>query len=356
MRKDLLVLVWAVALGLTSGCIRVDTSSNSFEQGAELDLRASARVQRTGQISAELQLLEVDNRFGAVEVRGAGDGPAEWSWNLTVRAPSEALAQEAAAAARCEPDWDGKRLRLIVFLPDHKPRRLSFESNLFIRAPRSAAVQTHNQFGKTEIVELDGEVNARSGHGGIEIRNVRGAVRAETSFGSLLVSRVGPASLKNQHGKIEASDVRGDLTAETSFGALTAQAVAGNAKFVNQHGAIKGKQIGGSVEARTSFSPLDVEAMGPTMVCRNQHGALRLTSLSPALAHIEAETSFGPLDLALPTGIDPAIRARTSFGEIDSDFPIFMKPSGQDAFLGIDAGKPRITLANQHGRIRIVRR
>ncbi len=59
-----------------------------------MDLRAAAHVQRTGQISAELQWLEVDNRFGAVEVQGADDGPAEWTWNLTVRAPSEELAEE----------------------------------------------------------------------------------------------------------------------------------------------------------------------------------------------------------------------------------------------------------------------
>jgi hypothetical protein len=100
---------------------------------------------------------------------------------------------------------------------------------------------------------------------------------------------------------------------------------------------------------------MEIKGAGAKFVCHNQNGAIRLRATSAALANIEAKTSFGPLEVHLPAGLNPAIQARTTFAEIESDFPVLMKPRGEDPFAGIASETARITLQNQNGRIGVVR-
>ena len=376
-------ILWA----LTSGCNNVLNSSSGSFGG---NLNSVTNVTQKDEIAANLESLEVDNRFGAVNVVDAGDGTGEWSWTLTVRAMNDSLAKEAAAAANCKADRTGGRLRLLVSLPDSNGKQ-GFRSDLEIRVPKSVNVRTMNRFGHTTISGLKGDVDAAGQNGAVKIQNIGGKVKAQTSFASLTVSDVGPAALKNQNGRIEATHIRGALDAETSFASLvakdiggpvtlrnqnggiemagakgnadlktsfaplSAEKIAGSATLANQNGSIKGRDIIGSVKATTSFAPLEVESGGAILVCRNQNGSIRLRSTSHELAKVDAATSFGSLEVHLPSGMKPAIQASTSFAKVESDFPVLMKPTGQDPFADVEPGAPRVSLQNQNGPIRILR-
>ena len=126
--------------------------------------------------------------------------------------------------------------------------------------------------------------------------------------------------------------------------------------FNNQkRGTITGKDISGSVQAESTFAAMDIACAGPSLVCRNQSGALRLRATSASLAKVDARTSFGSIELTLLSSLHPVIQARTAFADIDSDFPVMLKPRGQDAFAGVAGGIARINLETQNGRIRIAR-
>ena len=376
-------ILWA----LTSGCNNVFNSSSGSFGG---NLNSVTNVTRKGEIAANLESIEVDNQFGAVNIVAAGDGPGEWSWTLTLRAKNDSLAKEAADAVNCKADQTGGLLRLLVSLPN-LGGKLNIRSDLEIRVPKSVDVRTMNRFGNTTISGLKGDVDATGKHGAVNIQNIGGKVKAQTSFASMTVSDVGPAALKNQHGGIEATHIRGALDAETSFASLvakdiggpvtlrnqhggievvgakgnadlktsfaslSAEKIAGLATFANQNGSVKGRDITGSVKASTSFAPLDVESGGAILVCRNQHGSIRLRSTSHELAKVDAVTSFGSLEVHLPSGMKPAIQASTSFAKVESDFPVLMKPAGQDPFAEVEPGTPRVSLQNQNGLIRILR-
>jgi hypothetical protein len=113
--------------------------------------------------------------------------------------------------------------------------------------------------------------------------------------------------------------------------------------------------ITGSVKASTSFAAIEVTGAGAKFVCHNQNGAIRLRATSTTLTSIEANTSFDALEVHLPDGLKPAVQARTTFADVESDFPVLMKPRGEDPFAGIAPDIARITLQNQNGKIRVVR-
>lgn len=385
--KTILYLMLLVAIAaILSGCTYV-TDSSFVSHG---DYRAVTNLTQTGELPAELKSLSVDNRFGALRVVGGEAGPGNWIWKLTVRARTEAEAQQAADAARCNLERDGHGWRLLVSLP-RLDGRASFQSDLTVQVPQAASLRTRNEFGQTEVANVNGEVESNGRNGSVEVRNAGSKVVAETSFAELKIRDCGPARLANQNGKIEATGIRGALEAETSFAQLVARDIAGpvrlrnrngaveltgaggnadiktsfaelsakgvkgDATLENQNGEITTTDVSGSVEARTSFGAIDVQAAGPKFTCLNHNGSIRLRAASTTLASIEAKTSFSPIEVRLPGSLKPAIQARTSFADIESDFPVLMKPRGTDPFVDVAPGTPRVTVENQNGPIRIAR-
>ena len=77
-------------------------------------------------------------------------------------------------------------------------------------------------------------------------------------------------------------------------------------------------------------------------------------SFSDTFTNLEVRTSYATLEVRLRAGLKPALHAHTSYGDIESDFPVLMKPRGQDAFAGQPPGAPRINLQNQNGKIRVI--
>jgi DUF4097 and DUF4098 domain-containing protein YvlB len=377
-------------LALTSGVLHPQRVMAASFFGS--DERAVTNVTRRAGLPADLKALEVDNRFGFVHVTATDSGPFDWEWNLTVKARNDDIARKGAAAVSFSVKTNAGNVRLTVELPNSNPfNRASFRSDLTIRVPRSAAIQSRNGFGETRITGLEGEVEAKSQHGLMEIRDAAGKVSAETSFGTLTVNNSGTATLRNSHGSITASKIRGPLNAETgfgsikatdvggavvlrnqhasvevvrvkgnadiktSFGPLRAELIEGDAVFANQHGSIEARSVTGNVNAETAFGALKVHGAGTAFNCLNRHGSIQVQATSTALTKLEAKTSFGSLDVRLPDDFAPAIYAKTSFAQVESDFPILLPPRGQEPFANVEAEKPRIRLQNEHGGIRVTR-
>lgn len=368
-------------------------------------LEASSSVSKTEAIAATTQLLEIENTMGPVRVIGTESGATEWTWKITAHAETEERARQAVAEAVCRVEVVGHRLRLVVTLPEARNVRrdyddgagnsmhvsmpeVQFESELIVHAPIAASVVTTNHYAATEISGLTGNADATGQSGPVDIRNVRGTVKATTSYANLKVVNTGAATLKNQSGPIDATDVHGGLNAETSYAALTAVNVdgavrlrdnsgsvhvtnagaadvqtsyadlrvadiRGDVDLADNSGRIDGRGITGSVNARTSYANLDISAAGSKIVCINQSGPIAVQATGK-LATLEATTSYAGLEVRLPAKLQPAVTAHTSYAEVESDFPVLLKPKGQDPFADTAPGTPRISLQNQSGGIRIL--
>jgi len=384
--KKLLSLIVAVTVSAAlTGCYFHVSNSSGWSFSS---LRAATNLVQSAEIPAGLKTLDVINAFGEIHITGADNVPAAWSQKLTVRARTDAVVQEIASNFICKAELDGDRLKLIVTAPNSFAPH-SFRSDLEITVPKSVAVQTHNQYGRTDISGISGDVEAASKFGAMELRDIGGKVRAETSYAALKISGTGPATLQNQFGSIEAIGIRGPLDAATSYASLDARDISGtvkirnqfgrvhvekageadlktsyaelrakeingDARLVNQFGRVAAEAITGSVKAETSYGPMDITGSGANFVCDNQFGGIKLQATSATLASLEARTSYAALEVRLPAALKPAVQAHTSYGDIESDFPVLMKSRSQDSLSDQPPGTPRINLHNQNGKIRVV--
>lgn len=383
--KNLLSFMAAMVLMAVTGCgVRVSNMTSwSFN-----NLRSSTNIVQSAEIPVGVKTLDVVNAFGSLEITGSDTGPALWSQNLTVRARSDEAVQEIATNFVCRAELDGDHLKLIVTEKDSsKPH--SFQSDLEITVPKGVTVKTHNKYGPTRISELNGEVEAASQFGIMEVHDIAGKVVAETSYAAMHVNSTGPAILRNQFGLLEAGEIHGSLDAstsyaaleahdiggtvklrnqfgrlqvekageadlKTSYGELRAKEITGDARMVNQFGRVAAEDITGSVNAVTSYGPMNIVGRGTNFVCDNQFGGISVEATSPALANLEAHTSYAALEVRLASSLRPAVTAHTSYGSIESDFPVTMKSHGQDSSAMQEMGAPSINLRNQNGKIRVV--
>jgi hypothetical protein len=385
MKRLLSIPIAAVALTAMTGCYF--SFSGPFGWSAS-NLKAATNLVLSAAIPADLKTLEVNNAFGAIRITGDDSGPFGWSQKITVSARTDADARQFASNLLCRADLVGDRLKLVVTVPESREPH-NFQSDLEITVPKSVATRTHDQYGRTEITGLNADVEAANRFGSMELRDISGKVRAETSYAALKINNTGPATLRNQFGAIDAVGVHGPLDAETSYAALDARdiggtvklrsqfgrmnvenagdadlktsyaelrvkEISGDARLVNQFGRVAAEAITGAVRAETSYGAMDITGPGANFICDNQFGGITVRATSDTLTNLEARTSYATLTARLPAGLKPALQAHTSYGDIESDFPVLMKPRGQDAFAGQPPGTPRINLQNQNGKIRVI--
>lgn len=372
-------------MAVLSGCYFNVSSPSGW---SDHDLKAVTNSVQSAGIPAGLKSLDVKNAFGAIHITGAPNGPFNWSQKLTVHARTDEVVQQLASNLVCRAELVGDRLTLVVTVPDSREPH-NFQSDLEITVPKTVSVQLLDQYGGIEAANLGGEIVVKNRFGAVDLRDISGAVRADTSYAALKIGNTGPAALKNAFGAIEADGVHGALEAETSYAALEARDIGGAVKLRNQFGALRVEKAGdadlktsyaemrvreingdaqlvnqfgrvvaeavtGSVRAETSYGAMEITGPGGNFICANQFGAVTVRAASQSLTNLEARTSYATLEVRLPAGLKPALQARTSYADIESDFPVLMKPRGQDPFAGVTPGTPRINLQNQNGKIRVI--
>lgn len=376
-------------LALTvAGCTRVVYVNDYGGYRSGVDDRVSVQRSAEGSVAADLHEITLENQFGPLVVTGADEGFG-WTWKGTCWGKDTDDAQAHADKWRIEAAVEGSRLHLRLAGDSNSRERRRFESELTVRVPRMASVEAHNSFGEVRVSALNGPATVRVQNGKVTLEQVRGIVKASTSFAAVEAEDVGAAELSNQNGALRARNVAGTLVARTSFAELNAESVQGNATLRNQNGAILAERIGGDLDAETSFTVLQVRGVegaaqlrnqngrvearevtgplrahtsfagielqgaSPVFEAQNQNGAIHIVARSDTTERVDASTSFAPIEVQLPATAKPIIRAETTFGKINSDFPVLVWTSVSDKQFQDDPARPKVTLRARNADVHI---
>ena len=214
-------------------------------------------------------------------------------------------------------------------------------------------VKASTSFAALEAEDI-GAAELSNQNGALRARNVAGTLVARTSFAELNAEAVqGNATLRNQNGAIQAERIGGDLDAETSFTPLRVRGVEGAAVLRNQNGRVEAREVTGPLRAHTSFAGIELQGASPVFEAQNQNGAVHIVVLSDTAERVDASTSFAPIEVQLPATAKPVIRAETTFGKINSDFPVLVWTSVSDKQFQDEPARPKVTLRAQNADLRI---
>jgi DUF4097 and DUF4098 domain-containing protein YvlB len=210
-----------------------------------------------------------------------------------------------------------------------------------------------NRHGDLNVTGVDGELKITSSHGDVTLSDVKLDVEVKHSFGRVHAFDVGQKlRVRNDHGAVHVERVAGAVDLLTTFAKMEVKDVSDHLLLRNEFGdvVIHG---GNKVDVSTKFGAIQVESKAAEIRCRNEHGQIAIRCLGSTFQDVDAETSFGDLEVRVPTGLKPTIQTATKFGKVESEFPVLQLQSGVNNFADLDAGAPRMTLQTTHGDIRI---
>ncbi|MGH7944198.1 MAG: DUF4097 family beta strand repeat-containing protein [Opitutaceae bacterium] len=335
-------------------------------------LKRSTSVAKSlsGEISAGTHAIRAENPLGAIAVVGVDHGFG-WDWSLECSAGSDAEAQGHIQSYRLDVQQTDDVLQIIVVVPSqHQTSHFSRETiwdrfswgaqrmgpagsirrcDLHIRVPRAVAVDLKNRFGEMKVTGLTAAVNAACEHGNVDLLDIIGKVTLKTSFAKVRMHNVtGDIKLAGKTGAIQVTGVTGDFEAVTSFADVRIDGLDGGARLNCQNGKVEARRVSGDVYANASFGRMQLDGGGRRFRARADNGHVEITARSPRVESIEVSASFAPIDVLLPNGANPIVRASTFFGSVTSDFPVHNVGRA-------DTPPLNVVLRGQNGDIRIRR-
>jgi len=167
-----------------------------------------ARAEETMHFTSPLVdggLLIVENRVGAINVRGGSTNECRIDVRVTARAETEEEAQAMAKAVKMTVDNSDARFFIKPVKPDNDDWSnldVAFE----ITVPRKVNLQLSTDVGAVLLRDVQGQIKVRANVGAIKTEDVRGDVELETNVGN--VDFVAP------------DDLSAKVTAVTNMGSI----------------------------------------------------------------------------------------------------------------------------------------
>jgi DUF4097 and DUF4098 domain-containing protein YvlB len=189
------------------------------------------------------------------------------------------------------------------------------DAEFLLRVPLQFNLDLATEGGDIDVDNLDGELRAESGVGGIHTGNVTGPVRVETSGGSIALGNITRRlDARTAGGDIRIGDVKSSARLETSGGEIVAGYIGGEFNAQTAGGDIVLKGASGPVMVQTAGGEIQLGDCGATVKAQTAGGSIRLQG---ARGLVRAETAGGSIDLFKVVN---GVRATTAAGGIVAEF------------------------------------
>jgi hypothetical protein len=154
-------------------------------------------------------------------------------------------------------------------------------------------------------------LEARSGHGRIEAIGVDEALLS-TGSGDVQAHEIaGTLNARTGHGAMQISGSKGPVDAESRSGDIRIGQAAGAVKAMTGHGALQMEQCAGPVEAESRSGGVRVREVAGSLEARSGHGRIEVTQAAAARLH----TSSGDVHAR---GVGGRLEAFTGHGSIQN--------------------------------------
>ena len=294
MRIVAALLIGAVAIGGLTAC--------DLEFGISSSTVRSEEIRSVVFETEGMPIIDADSANGSVSVRGV-EGQTDVRITATLRSGGKNLeeAQDRVSRIKLQMSQSADRITLVYRTSDQDPD-----------------VRRHSGVSFDVTLPTSAEADVNTSNGSIELDNMSGVFRAETS-----------------NGRIAAEDLSGSLDADTSNGGITVYRATGEFRLDTSNGEIRLEDVEGTLEAETSNGQILF------------HGR-------PVGDRLKLRTSNGRIDVAIPSDSSVTVDARTSNASISSNLPLLGDTEGHEWFATLNApAETLMILRTSNGSIRI---
>ncbi len=191
----------------------------------------------------------------------------------------------------------------------------NFSSDVVIHVPRNtAAAKIETRGGNVRVTNFDGQVDAASGGGNVDLDKINGPAHAQTGGGNINVGAVGAdLDLTTGGGSIRIASAQGQVHATTGGGNVILVSAKQGASLQTGGGNISVGHCDGMVKASSGGGSIELGELGAAADVNTGGGSIQLTS---ARGEVRAQSGGGSIRL---NGV-PSARAETGGGPIIARF------------------------------------
>jgi DUF4097 and DUF4098 domain-containing protein YvlB len=194
---------------------------------------------------------------------------------------------------------------------------------------RDALLRT--SFAKIEASRVHGPVTVDCESGPVSLREVDGDAVITSSFGDVSATMVkGSLDVKSESSKVSATDIGRAVSITSSFETIEVRRCGGDVKIKAESSPVLVEDPGGAVDVSNSFGYVILRGTRGSVLVRSESSSVELSAIKslPLGSVVDIRTSFNPITVTFPAGVEPKIMVRTEFGRVRSDFPVYIVDTG----------------------------
>jgi hypothetical protein len=306
--------------------------------------------------------LRFSNSFGKMHVETWDRKQVTVKIEIIVNAATESRAQDLLDNIRITIN-DNNPLSELSFSTSingkNSGRNTSFEINYRIGMPKNNPLNLKNSFGDVYIGPLGGEVELDVQYGNLNTEPLTGDTRVKLAFGSGFssIESFRKGELRLSYSKLSIEDL-GQVDVNSQFSTLEIEK-GGRMDLEGKYGEIEIGTIE-SLDANVNFSGFEIEKVHKDLELDIDYGGNITIGLANTINRVDIQSSFGPLVLEIPSGLNADFEANLSFSDLKYDESVisFSKIIKEDTSseyvgkIGNGAGSV-ITVSSKYGNVRI---
>ena len=268
-------------------------------------------------------LIKAQTRSGALELQGADQTIVSVKAEKRVRAPTQEEAEAFAQQVEVNVELEDDEVVIDAEYPETPPD-VSVSVSFKITAPQSVEVKFKTGSGNIKVSEVEGEVTADAGSGGLKISKCKNALDLQTGSGEITVAEC--------EGSVNADSGSGGIRLQKNIGAAVLHTASGKIRVTGIEGALKATSDSGGITVRNSVGALDLHALSGRISADLQslmdHANFKTSSgsinvkVAEGAAPVVANTNSGGITVSLPVEFSGELDAKTASGSIRCQFPL----------------------------------
>lgn len=306
--------------------------------------------------------LNFSNSFGKIHLETWDRKQVSVKIEIIVNASSESRAQELLDKINISIDDSNPRSELSFSTSidgRNSGRNTSFEVNYNIGMPKNNPLSLKNSFGDVYVGPLGGRIKLDVQYGNLNTGPLTGDADVKLAFGSGFssIESINKGELRLSYSKLSIDEM-GIVDVNSQFSTLDVDQV-GSLDLTGKYGDVKIGEIQNLV-ANVNFSGFEINKVHKEIELDIDYGGNITIGLASTVSRVDIKSSFGPLELGLPTDLNANFEANLSFCDLKYDesritFSKVIKEHNSSEYVGKigKGGSSLITIYSKYGSVRL---
>ena len=195
---------------------------------------------------------------------------------------------------------------------------------------RDARIRT--SFAKVEASRVHGPVTVECESGPVTLRDIDGDAVVVSSYGDVSATMVkGSLDVKSESSKVSATDIGRKASVKSSFAAIEIRRTGGEVKVNGESSPVLVEDPGGAVDVANSYGYVILRGTRGSVLVRSESSSVELSAVKslPPGSSVDIRTSFNPITVTFPVGVEPKITVRAESGRVRSEYPVYLVDTGE---------------------------